>query len=83
MKQSHYEALKQLYKIKRLENTDKIESFDCGDDDLNEFLIEESLLYLTEKLSCSKDSTSWCFSSNKRKKYWNFHIEICKVIFFA
>ena len=45
MKQSHYEALKQLYKIKRLENTDKIELFDCGDDDLNDFILNQSSFF--------------------------------------
>ena len=53
MKQSHYEALKQLYKIKRLENTDKIESFDCGDDDLNDFILNQSSFFRNEKLAVS------------------------------
>lgn len=29
-------AFEDLYKIKRLNNDDKIESFDCGNDDLND-----------------------------------------------
>ena len=36
MEQNLYEAFKQLYKVKRLKSTDKIESFDCGDNDLND-----------------------------------------------
>ena len=53
MKQNQYEALKQLYKVKRLENDDKIESFDCGDNDLNEFILNQSSFFRTEKLAIS------------------------------
>lgn len=53
MKENQYEALKQLYQIKRLENTDKIESFDCGDDDLNDFILNQSSFFKTEKLAVS------------------------------
>jgi len=48
MIQDQYEAFKQLYKVKKLENTDKIESFDCGDDDLNDFILNQSSLFNTE-----------------------------------
>ena len=30
------------YKIRRLQQGEKIESFDCGDADLNDFIINES-----------------------------------------
>lgn len=53
MIQNQYEAFKQLYKVKRLESTDKIESFDCGDNDLNDFILNQSSLFRTEKLAVS------------------------------
>ena len=39
------------YKIKRLESTEKIESFDCGDEDLNDFILNQATFYKTEKLA--------------------------------
>lgn len=53
MKQNQYEALKHLYKVKRLDNTEKIESFDCGDADLNDFILNQSSFFRTEKLAVS------------------------------
>lgn len=32
-------------RISRLEEEEKIESFDCGDADLNDFILREALLY--------------------------------------
>ena len=53
MEQNLYEAFESRYNIKKLTKNEKIDYFDCGDADLNEFLIEESLLYLNEKLAIS------------------------------
>lgn len=53
MKENQYEALKQLYKIKRLDKTDKIESFDCGDAELNDFILNQSSFFRSEKLAVS------------------------------
>ena len=53
MKENQFETLKQLYKIKRLETTDKIESFDCGNDYLNDFILNQSALFRKEKLAIS------------------------------
>jgi len=53
MKQNQNEAFKDLYKIKRLKTTDKIESFDCGDADLNDFILREAPLYRKKKLAVS------------------------------
>ena len=51
MNTNQYEAFKQFYQVKQLENNDRIESFDCGDDDLNDFILNEAALYRREKLS--------------------------------
>ena len=53
MEQNLYEAFENRYNIRKLTRNAKIDSFDCGDADLNEFLIDESLLYLNEKLAIS------------------------------
>lgn len=53
MEQNLYEAFENRFNIRKLTKNIKIDSFDCGDADLNEFLIEESLLYLNEKLAIS------------------------------
>lgn len=50
MEQNQNETFKH-YKIRRLENNDKIESFDCGDEDLNDFLLHQSSLFHAEKLA--------------------------------
>ena len=53
MKQNLYEALENRCNIRKLTKNVKIDSFDCGDSDLNEFLMDESILYLNEKLAIS------------------------------
>ena len=53
MEQNLYEAFENRYNVRKLTENIKIDSFDCGDEDLNEFLIDESLLYLNEKLAIS------------------------------
>ncbi len=37
--------------IARLEKGEVVKSFDCGDDDLNDFILNESVLYRKEKLA--------------------------------
>ena len=37
--------------IVKLEEQDSVKSFDCGDDDLNDFILHESPLYRKEKLA--------------------------------
>ena len=39
------------YQIRRLRNGEKINSFDCGDNDLNDFILNESHLYQKALLS--------------------------------
>ena len=53
MKRDQYEAFTQTYDIIKLESTDKIESFDCGDEDLNDFILNQSSLFRIEKLAVS------------------------------
>ena len=51
MKNNQNEAFQRLYKIKRLKNTDKIESFDCGDNVLNDFILNQSSFFGQERLA--------------------------------
>ncbi len=37
--------------ISKLEEDETVKAFDCGDDDLNDFIVNESALYRKEKLS--------------------------------
>jgi len=53
METSIDEALTKKYIIERLAVNDKIESFDCGDYDLNDFILNESTFFLKEKLAVS------------------------------
>ncbi|MBD3589679.1 GNAT family N-acetyltransferase [Bacteroides sp. GM023] len=41
------------YKVRRLGINERIESFDCGDADLNDFILNESFLYRDELLAVS------------------------------
>lgn len=48
------------YSIRRLEKQEKVESFNCGDADLNDFIMNESMLYRNALLAVSyvaEDST--------------------------
>jgi len=45
--------IQNLYQIKRLKSTDIIDSFDCGDDDLNDFITREAVLYQDAMLAVS------------------------------
>ena len=49
--ENRYETFKQLYEIKKLEKNDKISSFDCGDGDLNDFVLNNAALYKRERLA--------------------------------
>ena len=40
-------------KIRRLDIDDKISNFNCGDEDLNDFILNESQLYRGELLAVS------------------------------
>lgn len=53
MKTNQNEAFDKIYRIKKLKNNDKIESFDCGDADLNDFILNQSLFFSSEKLAVS------------------------------
>ena len=53
MKTIQNEAFDKIYRIKKLKNNDKIESFDCGDADLNDFILNQSLFFSSEKLAVS------------------------------
>lgn len=37
--------------VVKLEERDTVKSFDCGDEDLNDFILHESPLYRREKLA--------------------------------
>ena len=39
------------YRVRRLKEGEKIESFDCGDADLNDFILNTAPLYLEELLA--------------------------------
>jgi len=43
--------IKVQYKIYKLGENEKVESFDCGDADLNDFILNDALLYRKEKLA--------------------------------
>ena len=51
MDQESKETFERLYRIKKLESNDRIESFDCGDEDLNDFILNQSSFFNSEKLS--------------------------------
>lgn len=46
-----YEEIKTRYIVHKLAVGDKVSSFDCGDEDLNDFILSEAPLYRKEKLS--------------------------------
>ncbi len=39
------------FAIARLEEGETVKAFDCGDEDLNDFILNESTLYRKEKLA--------------------------------
>ena len=47
------EQIAQTYQIRRLDRGEIITSFNCGDDDLNDFILNESQLYRQARLAVS------------------------------
>lgn len=45
------EEIAQHYQIRRLGRGEAVSSFDCGDDDLNDFILNESVLYRQARLA--------------------------------
>ncbi len=53
MKQLIRDHISSVYNIRRLRKKESIESFDCGDADLNDFILQESILYRQALLAVS------------------------------
>lgn len=53
MEQQNRDYLMSVYDIRRLKRRESIESFDCGDADLNDFILKESPLYRQALLAVS------------------------------
>lgn len=53
MNKDQYEAFAIFFNVRILTQKDEIVTFDCGDEDLNEFIISEASLYHKEKLAIS------------------------------
>ncbi len=49
--QQQPDAQKPAFVVAKLEEADTVKSFDCGDEDLNDFILRESPLYRKEKLA--------------------------------
>ena len=47
------EYIQSTFQIRKLESDERIESFDCGDADLNDFILNESFLYREALLAVS------------------------------
>ena len=47
------QSIETSYEIRKLNQSEKIESFDCGDADLNDFILNESILYREALLAVS------------------------------
>ena len=45
------ETLENKFFIEQLDDSDRVESFDCGDADLNDFIINQAQLFYNEKLA--------------------------------
>ena len=45
------QEIRAQYKIYKLSGTEQVKSFDCGDVDLNDFIINDAPLYRKEKLA--------------------------------
>ena len=41
------------YQIRRLSKDERVRAFDCGDEDLNDFIFNESMLYRQARLAVS------------------------------
>lgn len=53
MEQQHRTQLASAYDIRRLKRKETVKSFDCGDADLNDFILKESALYRQALLAVS------------------------------
>ena len=42
------QLIEETYEMRKLNISEKIKSFDCGDTDLNDFILNESFLYREE-----------------------------------
>ncbi len=47
------QEIESKYSIRKLQNGEDIHLFDCGDEDLNDFILNEARLYCTELLAVS------------------------------
>ena len=47
------QLIETTYEMRKLDTSEKIESFDCGDTDLNDFILNESFLYREALLAVS------------------------------
>ena len=53
MKIFNRQLIETTYEMRKLDTSEKIESFDCGDTDLNDFILNESFLYREALLAVS------------------------------
>lgn len=63
MENLSYDDLLSNYTIRRLQQGERIKSFDCGDDDLNDFILNEAHLYRNELIA-----VSYVFEDKKSKE---------------
>lgn len=69
------------YKVRKLRNDEKVKSFNCGDDDLNDFLLNRAILYRKALLSVtyvfenikSKDIVGYFSLANDRVSLDDFN----------
>lgn len=47
------DEIRDNYEIRKLDKAEKIKSFNCGDSDLNDFILNESVLYRESLLAVS------------------------------
>ena len=53
LKDYERQLIETTYEMRKLDTSEKIESFDCGDTDLNDFILNESFLYREALLAVS------------------------------
>ena len=59
------ECIQPQYNIRRLEKQEIVKSFDCGDADLNDFILNESVFYRKALLAVSYVVEKYLFSSHQ------------------
>ena len=59
------EYIQSTFQIRKLESDERIESFDCGDADLNDFILNESMFYRKALLAVSYVVEKYLFSSRQ------------------